>query len=249
MVRIGSTKAAVFPEPVGAATKASRPAIKMGRLCICTGVGSLYLRLSIFLSSTPRMWEWLPGLKQRIVHKNNVKKINKQKNSRTKTYGTDNYMVSGCTWARVDSGESWVWLPDCAACRRCWDLIKAFDWMGYVVAFHGYSHFFPKGFDLGHTILGHLLLIMRVIRDVGLGSHTASTLTKYWHHGIGLWMFTLFARFNSLFLLFCFGSSRCFRRPNWRGSFGWSDFWSGCFSFRVTTKKVQGTNGSTDSCI
>ena len=71
-VRMGSTKAAVFPEPVGAATRASRPAIRIGKLCICTGVGSLYFRLSIFFSSTPRMWEWLPGLQIDIMQQTQI---------------------------------------------------------------------------------------------------------------------------------------------------------------------------------
>ena len=93
-VRMGSTKAAVFPEPVGAATRASRPAIRIGRLCICTGVGSLYFRLSIFLSNTPRMWLWLPGLHQ-PYNKTNLesKKNNQRKDKRVHTKHR--------VWARV----------------------------------------------------------------------------------------------------------------------------------------------------
>ena len=138
-----------------------------------------------------------------------------------------------------------IWRPDCAACRWCRDLIKAFDWIGHVVAFYSYSHPFTKCFDLGHSVFGHLLVIARFIRDVRLGIHIASRLTKYGHHRIGLRVLAFFFRFASLFLsFFWFVGLCCFERLRWCSAFGRG----GWFGFRVTTKKIQRANGSPNSC-
>jgi hypothetical protein len=46
---IGMAKAAVFPEPVGALAKTSRPASRAGMACIWIGVGSFQFDCSIFV--------------------------------------------------------------------------------------------------------------------------------------------------------------------------------------------------------